>query len=286
VTPVIGDRASQHPRVSLSQLCSWSWTLDQDLAFYERAGVSAIGACVVKLEATGWMLAAHRIADSGLRVTNLLGVAPLRPSDHAGWNDQRCHAWRALEAARVAGAECLILTAGPDPSGTWEQAAEAYRRSVEPIVTEAGRRGVAIAVEHANRRAGDTAFPSTLHDAVALARDLGVGVCVDVGACWEESGLRETIGTGVDTFRLVRVSDAVPDAAPDGTSDGRPPSRRLVPGDGTLPISELLGVVLDAGYRGVFEIEFTLPPGSDVDPGGECRRAVEQLGAILDSLGA
>jgi sugar phosphate isomerase/epimerase len=267
-----------HPRISLSQLSTWSWTLGQDLAFYERAGVTAIGACVVKLEAAGWMIGAHRLADAGLRVTNVLGVAPLRPSDHEPWDDQRCHAWRALKAARVVGAECLILTAGPDPSGPWEQAARAYARSVEPILTEAARRGVPIAVEHANRRAGDTAFPSTLHDAVGLARDLDVGVCVDVSACSGEAGLQETIGAGVDTFRLVRVSDAAP-----GT---RPAGRRLVPGDGTLPLAELLGLVLDAGYRGVFEIEFTLPPGPGADPGGESRRAFERVGAILDSLGA
>jgi sugar phosphate isomerase/epimerase len=267
-----------HPRISLSQLSTWTWTLDQDVTFYERTGITAIGACAVKLEAAGWMIGAHRLADAGLRVTNVLGVAPLGPSDHERWDDQRRHAWRALEATRMAGAECLILTTGPDPSGPWEQAARAYARSVEPILTEAARRGVPIALEHANRRAGDAAFPTTLHDAVGLARDLGVGVCVDVGACSSEAGLRETIGAGVDTFRLVRVSDAA--------SGAGSPRRRLVPGDGTLPLTELLGLVLDAGYCGFFEIEFTLPPGPHADPGDECRRALDRVGAILDSLGA
>jgi sugar phosphate isomerase/epimerase len=272
------DGGPVHPRVSLSQLSSWGWTLDDDLAFCRRAGITNVGACVVKLEAAGWMSGAHRLADAGLRVTNLVGVAPLLPAGHEAREAQRAHAWRALESARVIGAECLVVTSGPDPSGTWKEAAERYKTTVEPVLTEASRRDVPIAIEHANRRAGDACFPQTLHDAVQLARTLGVGVCVDVSACWAEPGLAETIRAGVDTFRVVRVSDAAPLT--------RPGPRRLLPGDGDLPLEQLLGALLDAGYAGVFDIEFARPRSDGPDHDGDCRRAVDHVGAILESLGA
>ena len=39
-----------HPRVSLSAISTFRWDLDADLAFYERAGITAIGASLAKLE--------------------------------------------------------------------------------------------------------------------------------------------------------------------------------------------------------------------------------------------
>ena len=42
-----------HSRVSLSAISTFDWTLDEDLAFYEQAGVTAIGASLAKLEAAG-----------------------------------------------------------------------------------------------------------------------------------------------------------------------------------------------------------------------------------------
>ena len=33
-----------HPRVSLSAISTFRWTLDEDLAFYADAGITAIGA--------------------------------------------------------------------------------------------------------------------------------------------------------------------------------------------------------------------------------------------------
>ena len=72
-----------HPRVSLSELCSWNWTLDEDLAFYEQAGITTIGASLAKLETAGWKQGAYRIRDAGLRVANLIGVGPFQLADRS-----------------------------------------------------------------------------------------------------------------------------------------------------------------------------------------------------------
>ena len=65
-----------HPRVSLSAISTFGWDLDADLAFYERAGLTAIGASLAKLERHGWDDGAARVTDAGLRVTNLIGLGP------------------------------------------------------------------------------------------------------------------------------------------------------------------------------------------------------------------
>jgi len=267
-----------HPRVSLSELCSWNWTLDEDLAFYEQAGITTIGASLVKLEAAGWKQAAHRVRDTGLRVANLIGVGPFRLADRARWDEQRDRVRRALAIAEIVDAECLVLTTGPAGALTWEQAADEYEEAMDPILAEAKRTGVAIAVEHTNSLRVDVGFLHNLHDAVDLARRLGVGVCMETNACWAERNLAETIAAGVDTFRLVQVSDFAV-----GTLST---PNRLVPGDGDIPFSRVLGNVLDAGYQGVFDLELIGPKIEEEGYASACRRAVDNLGAMLESLGA
>ena len=102
-----------HPRVSLSELSSWNWTLDEDLSFYEQAGITTIGASIAKLEAAGWKQASYRIRDAGLNVANVIGVGPFHLADRSRWDEQRDHMRRAVEAARIVDADCLVVTTGP-----------------------------------------------------------------------------------------------------------------------------------------------------------------------------
>ena len=75
-----------HDRISLSAISTFAWSLDDDLAFYERAGVTAIGASLAKLEAAGIDDGARRLRDAGLRVTNLIGLGPFRLADPEQWD--------------------------------------------------------------------------------------------------------------------------------------------------------------------------------------------------------
>jgi sugar phosphate isomerase/epimerase len=267
-----------HPRISLSELSSWNWTLDEDLAFYERAGITTIGASIVKLEAAGWKVGAHRIVDAGLRVTNLIGVGPLRLADRDRWPEQQDRLHRVLEAARILDAESVVLSTGPAAPLSWEEAADAYVEAIEPVLAEAAHLRVPMAVEHTNSLRIDAGFLHTLRDAVDLARRLDVGVCLDVNACWAERGLDATIRAGVDTLHLVQVSDFA--VGTKSTPD------RLVPGDGDIPLARIVGSVLDAGYTGVFDLEFIGPRIEEEGYAAACRRAVDNVGAMLESLGA
>ena len=79
-----------HPRVCLSMLSQWSWTVDEDLAYFEREGVEVIGVSLAKMQdGGGWQKYAPRIADGGYRVANLIGLGPFRLSDPSAWTAQR-----------------------------------------------------------------------------------------------------------------------------------------------------------------------------------------------------
>jgi sugar phosphate isomerase/epimerase len=172
----------------------------------------------------------------------------------------------------------MILTTGPAGQLPWEDAADALEGALAPVITDAQARGIPFGLEHTNSLRVDVGFVHSLADVVDLARRLGIGVCVETNACWAERGLGATIEAGVDTFRIVQVSDFAI-----GTLST---PNRLVPGDGDIPLERILGQVLAAGYSGCFDLELIGPRIDEegYEPAG--RRAVAALGDLLDRLGA
>jgi sugar phosphate isomerase/epimerase len=269
---------AMHPRISVSAISTYDWSLAEDLAFYADAGITNVGVSMAKLERFGWDDGIARIRDAGIRVANMIGIGPFRLDDPAQWDGQRARLERAIDGASALGAPCLVCTTGPAGRLTWEEAADALERALAPVVSQARERGVAVAIEHTNSLRVDVGFVHTLADAVDLARRLGTGVCMEVNACWAERGLAQTVARGVDTFRVVQVSDYAV-----GTLST---PARLVPGDGDVPIERILGQVLDAGYEGMFDLELIGPRVEDEGYGPAIRRSVDWLGDALTRLGA
>jgi sugar phosphate isomerase/epimerase len=269
---------AMHPRVSLSAISSFKWSLDEDLAFYERAGITAIGASLAKLEAAGIETGARQLQDAGVRVTNLIGLGPFHLDKPEQWLSQRDRVRRAVDAAEAVRAECMILTTGPAGQLPWEDAADALETALEPVVEDAHARGIPFGLEHTNSLRVDVGFIHTLKDCVEVARRLGIGVCVETNACWAERGLADTIKDGIDTFRIVQVSDYAI-----GTLST---PNRLVPGDGDIPFERILRQILAAGYRGAFDLELIGPKIDEEGYEQACTRAARNLGNLLDELGA
>jgi sugar phosphate isomerase/epimerase len=267
-----------HPRVSVSAISSFDWSLPEDLTFYAEAGIDNVGVSVAKLERFGWDEGVRRVRDAGIGVANLIGLGPFHLDEPAQWDRQRARVERALEAAATLRAGCLVFTTGPAGSLTWEEAAGALERALTPVLDDARGRGITFAIEHTNPLRVDVGFVHTLADDVDLARSLGTGVCMEINACWAERGLADTVAAGVDTFRLVQVSDYKV-----GTLST---PNRLVPGDGDIPIERILRQVLDAGYEGTFDLELIGPSIEEEGYGAAIRRSVDWLGDTLTRLDA
>jgi sugar phosphate isomerase/epimerase len=259
--------------VSVSAISTFHWTLDQDLAFYAAHGIDDVGISLAKLDRHGWDGGIDRVRRAGLRVTNLIGLGPLRLAEPGQWSGQQARLLAALDAAAALGAGCLVLTTGPAVPLTWEDAADALERALAPVLAEAAARALPIALEHTNSLRVDVGFVHTLRDAIDLARRLDVGVCMEVNACWAERDLAATIATGVDRLRLVQVSDFAV-----GTLST---PNRLVPGDGDIPLARILRQVLDAGYAGCFDLELVGPAIEAEGYEQAVPRALERTHALL-----
>jgi sugar phosphate isomerase/epimerase len=269
-----------HPRACVSAISTFTLPLPDDLAFWSAHGITNAGVSVAKLEAFGWERGTELVVEAvgnGLRVVDLIGLGPFHLADETRWDRQRERLVRSIETAVAVGAPRIIFTTGPFAPLTWEEAADALERALTPVLREARAQNIDFAIEHTNSLRVDVGFVHTLRDAIALARRLDTGVCMELNACWAERALAATIRDGIDRIQLVQVSDFKV-----GTVAS---SQRLVPGDGDIPMRRILGELVTAGYSGFFELELIGDAIAAEGYDAAIPRAVDALDGLLRGLG-
>jgi len=246
--------APVHERICVSGISSWNQSIDADLAMYRDLGVHTIGAALRKIDGDAGI---ERLASSGLCIHDVIGVGASGLA-------------RGIDVAVRLGAPYVVCTTGPLGDREWDQAAAAFVRGV----AAANQPGVVPCVEHTNSLRTDVSFVHTLRDAVDVAREAGIGVCMEITACWAERDLARTIERSIDVIRLVQVSDVRA-----GTLST---PNRVVPGDGDIPLDRIIGRLLDAGYGGLFELELVGPRIEEEGYRSALARSCDALARLLE----
>ena len=266
-----------HPRVSVSQICSWNWSLDQDLAFYRAEGITTAGLLPMKY-ADDLENSVRKIRAAGLRVAVVSASAGQLVDPPPGAAPPLEVLRPALELAAGFGSPCYITT-GRTP--TRMPTDEAYAKLVPalaPLVAYARSKGVRLSLEANSGATRENGFIHTLADAIDLGRDTGIEICLELQNCWIERNLERQFRENVDRFVLVQVSDYK-------IGESTRMNRR-VPGDGDIPLEWLMGRVLDAGYKGLFELELLGPKIEEEGYASSIRRSVDWMSECLVRLGA
>jgi sugar phosphate isomerase/epimerase len=253
-----------HPRFSLNSICSMNQSLDEDLALWADLGVDNVGLISTKLEPAGWDASRQAVLDAGLQVSSMSCYRDGIP--------------QSLEFTAAVGSDVLYVPTGGAGSLTWEEAAEAYCEDMAPLVARAKELGVRLATEPTNPLRSNISFVHTLRDAVDLARMAGIGVVVDFYSSWYERGLEDLVRKNIELVALVQICDFKV-----GTSDV--PNRSAI-GDGDIPVERLLGMLLDAGYQGPFDLEILGPRIEAEGYRAPIVRSIERASEMLERLGA
>ncbi|MCU1484894.1 MAG: Xylose isomerase domain protein barrel [Actinomycetia bacterium] len=250
----------------MNSLSSASWTLEQDLDLYAELGVTGVSLFLDKATAVGVDKAADLLA--GFDVVHVFARG-FTLHDPATWPDDQARLREGVELAAALGAPWFGMTAGAAGRLSWDEAAAALGRAIEPLAVD----GVRLAVEHSLPVRPEIGFVHSLKDCIELADRLGVGATMEVNYCFAERDLPATLAAGAGSLATVQVSDLVPPSTvlPD----------RAVPGDGVIPLADVLALVLGAGYAGPVELEMLGPRIEAEGYGPALRRAVAALDAIL-----
>jgi sugar phosphate isomerase/epimerase len=269
-----------HERLSVHSVCFAGATLSELAGYWHELGAQRVSLVSNNLLDEGLEAAQEALRTSDCRVESITHA--FLPGRHLelreeSWRDARDTLSRLIQDAKSLGARSIYMLTGGHGSLAWEDAAQAFRAAIAPCVMQAKEAGIALMVENSAALYAEVHIAHTLRDAVTLAELADTGVCIDLFACWTEAGLRESIQRAMPRCHLVQVCDYV-------YGDRSLPSR-AVPGDGAIPVERILKWVLEAGYAGTFDIELV---GPRIDAQGRVaavRRAADNLGRILRSLG-
>lgn len=268
-----------HPRVSLHQVALIAEPTAAFLAFCRSIGVQHCTLATPRLQHEDDIAAAcEAVADGALRVGCINHPFALHPDLERDSGGAREGLLQAIATAARVGAPAIYLLTGGRGSLSWEAAAQRFADLLAPCRDAAREAGVALLVENASPLNADIHMAHTLPDATRLARLAGIGVCIELHACWTEAALRENLATALPLAGLVQVSDYV-------LGDRATPCR-AVPGDGAIPLPATLRDLLDLGYAGLFDLELVGPRIEAEGPRAACTRAARVLSDLLHRLGA
>ena len=251
--------------LSVSAMCTLSWSFAQDLALWDDLGIDHVGLLGMKLQPDA---VAQLRARSWSTTTVIAGTFDLAAP--ATWDTTRAAIAGAIEVAEALGG-CVYVTTGRTDGRTWDEVAATFGEAVAPSVALAGSRGVRLAVEPSLRT--DISFVHTIRDVIDLADRTGVSIVADIGNCWMERDVEATVRRAGDRIAAVQLCDVV---------IGR--EGRVMPGDGELPIHRFIESALDAGWKGPFELEVVGPALEAEGYEPALRRGVGQTRSILEEV--
>jgi len=279
-----GHGKAGSPRLSLSSISSRLNSFDQNLALWEELEVSQIG--LATWETVPWSLsdATVELLKRGYDISSLL-VRGFDLAEPESWPITRAMIDAAVDsAAEIAmrGSEPPIVSmlTGRNYSLPSIQLLELLNRAVSPSLLVARDQGVTIALEPTVSMRSDVSSIHTVLDAAKVARALGTKVNVDLYACWTELDIRASISQ-LCTEGLVALIQ-ISDHARVTTASGD----RAVPGDGCIPLAELVAAAVSGGYVGTYELESMGPTIDAEGYSSALRRGLDECCRILVEAGA
>jgi sugar phosphate isomerase/epimerase len=235
------------------------WSLAQTIDGCARRGVAGIAPWREPVQAMGAEAAGRRIRDAGLRVSGYCRAGLFPAADGAGLQAALEDNRRAIDEAAAIGAECLVMLGGGMPAGSKDLplARSQARDGLAAVLPHARERAVPLAIEPLHPMyAADRCCVSTLKQANDLCEKLdpegegGIGVVVDVYHVFWDPELEHEVARAGAARRILAFH----------VCDWLVPTRdmlldRGMMGDGVIDIPRIRGLVEDAGYAGLIEVE-------------------------------
>ena len=263
-----------HPRICINGISSWNWTVDEDIAFYRKSGITNIAVGFPKLEG-GVQERVDAIKAAGLNVVSVAGGGQVSLIDGDALDALK----PAIDAAASLGSESMYFVAGMSPPRMpTDEAYAALVENLAPANAYARSKGVRLALEHNSIVTRAHGFIHMFADAADFARDADIGIDLELQNCWYERHLERLFKDNVDRIALVQVSDFI--VGEDVHLN------RCVPGDGGIPLEWMIARILDAGYTGFFDLEMLGPHIEKEGYASAITRGADWLAERLTKWGA
>ena len=240
----------------ISEFTTMPWSFDQDVERYARLGVDTIEVVEAKLDDDRVAEQMESIAAAGLGIS---GVQPevrtffdsrMMP-DPKSLDERVACLRRSIERlARYAPGVPFITNTGAHPRGDMAEAMKVVAANLGELGRVAADHGVTMALEPLNPTSVNVESAIwTVDQALDVIEASGsehVGLCLDYWNIWQNANVEAAIARAGDRIFTVQASDW---RTPRSFAD------RIIPGDGTIPLADLIRATRETGYDKPWVVE-------------------------------
>ncbi len=244
-------------RLSMNEVTTYRWSFEQDVWHYVEAGYEAIGVWRQKLADYGEERGVDLLAESGLCVTNLLWAGGFTGSEGHTLEESVHDAALAIRLAGAMNAGCLVVYPGGRNNHTFRHAERLLRTAIETLLELAEAADVTLAIEPMHPAcAADWTFLTNLPSTIAFVESFCspyLKMVVDVYHFGHDRSVIANLREILPHTALIQLGDR---RCAHGIDQNRCPL-----GTGIVPLEDILQNLLEAGYRGDFDVELV---GQDI----------------------
>lgn len=267
-------------RWSIHQLTSLRTELAQELPLLRCSGVQAIGLNWRKLNEAGLISSVRRLRHSGLRASSLGWAGGFTGANDCSFEESLTNARRMLRVCAQLNCPNLMVVTGPAGNHIRSHRQRLAAKALEELLPLASVYRVNLCLQPMHRTlASGWTFLHSLDETLQLLDQVRhPRVMLGFGS-WhlrEEPRLLDRVLEAVPRTGVVSLADW--DSASRGAHD------RLLPGDGELPIAEIVDAFETAGYRGWYETEVWSRDLWKLDAGDLMRRCVQSRDQIASRM--
>ena len=249
--------------LSMNELTTFRWSFEEDVTRYREAGLEAIGVWRQKLSDYGEEKGIELLAESGLAVSNLLWAGGFTGSDGRSYDDSVTDGKEAIQLAAAMKADCLIVYSGGRAGHTANHARRLLIGALGEITPLAEQLGVTLALEPMHPGcAAEFTFITTLDDALAVIKEVGspsIKLAFDTYHLCQDGETLERLAEAAAQIAIVHIGDS--HAAPVTEQN------RCLPGDGAIPLADVIAALARGGYDGYYDVELI---GEDIEATDYC----------------
>lgn len=247
------------PTLSMNELTTYRWSLEEDVRRYQEAGYEGIGVWRQKLEDYGEDSGIDLLAESGLKVTNLMWAGGFTGNDGRRMPESVDDATHAIRLAAALNAGCLVVYPGGRNNHTYRNAERLLRVAIDELLIVAEDAEVDLAIEPLHPAcATDWSFLTDLESTIALIdsyRSTRLKLVFDAYHFGHDRSVLANLNEIAAYVGVVHLGDF-----------NEPHSRELnrCPlGEGKVDLDTLIQGLLEAGYEGDFDVELL---GAEIKP--------------------
>lgn len=239
------------PLLSMNEVTTFRWSFEEDVQRYCEAGYEAIGVWRQKLSDYGEEDGIDLLAESGLRVTNLLWAGGFTGSDGSSLDDAIEDASHAIRLAGAMDAGCLVVYTGGRNNHTFRHAKRLLCTAIEKLLSFAEAADVVLAIEPMHPAcAAEWTFLTDLESTINLVESFQtehLKIVFDAYHFGHDRSVLANLKEIVPHTALVQLGDRL-------TAHNIDHDRCRL-GQGVVPLPELLCSLMEAGYEGDFDVE-------------------------------